>query len=38
VSRPSRSGDIDHFGTPSLITRNTNDVQQIQLLVQMGSR
>jgi ABC-type multidrug transport system fused ATPase/permease subunit len=28
--------DMDHFGTPSLITRNTNDVQQIQLFVQMA--
>ena len=25
--------EINHFGTPSLITRNTNDVQQIQLTV-----
>jgi ABC-type multidrug transport system fused ATPase/permease subunit len=30
------SRDMDHFGTPSLITRNTNDVQQIQLFVQMA--
>ncbi|MHB1498153.1 MAG: ABC transporter ATP-binding protein [Acidimicrobiales bacterium] len=28
--------DMDHFGTPSLITRNTNDIQQIQLFVQMA--
>ncbi|MGA2469058.1 MAG: ABC transporter ATP-binding protein [Solirubrobacteraceae bacterium] len=28
--------DMDRFGTPSLITRNTNDIQQIQLFVQMG--
>jgi ABC-type multidrug transport system fused ATPase/permease subunit len=28
--------DIDHFGTPSLITRNTNDIQQIQLLLQVA--
>ena len=28
--------DVDRFGTPSLITRNTNDVQQVQLLVTMG--
>ena len=28
--------DVDHFGTPSLITRNTNDIQQVQLLVTMG--
>jgi ATP-binding cassette subfamily B protein len=27
---------MDRFGTPSLITRNTNDIQQIQLFVQMG--
>ena len=28
--------EVDHFGTPSLITRNTNDVQQVQMLVFMG--
>jgi len=28
--------EISHFGTPSLITRNTNDVQQVQMLVVMG--
>lgn len=28
--------DVDGFGTPSLITRNTNDIQQVQLLVTMG--
>jgi ATP-binding cassette, subfamily B, multidrug efflux pump len=28
--------DVDRFGTPSLITRNTNDVQQIQLFLQMA--
>jgi ATP-binding cassette subfamily B multidrug efflux pump len=28
--------DVNHFGTPSLITRNTNDVQQVQLLVLVG--
>jgi len=28
--------DVDRFGTASLITRNTNDVQQIQLLLQMA--
>lgn len=28
--------ELDHFGTPSLITRNTNDVQQVQMLVFMG--
>ena len=25
--------EVDQFGTPSLITRNTNDVQQVQLLL-----
>jgi ATP-binding cassette subfamily B protein len=28
--------DLDKFGTPSLITRNTNDVHQIQMLVLLG--
>jgi len=28
--------EVNLFGTPSLITRNTNDIQQIQLFVQMG--
>jgi ATP-binding cassette subfamily B protein len=28
--------EVNHFGTPSLITRNTNDVQQIQLFLQMA--
>jgi ATP-binding cassette subfamily B protein len=28
--------EINHFGTPSLITRNTNDVQQVQMLVFMA--
>ncbi len=28
--------EISRFGTPSLITRNTNDVQQVQMLVVMG--
>jgi len=28
--------EMNSFGTPSLITRNTNDIQQIQLLLQMG--
>ncbi len=28
--------DINHFGTASLITRNTNDIQQIQLFLQMA--
>lgn len=30
------SSEMDNFGTASLITRNTNDVQQIQLLVTVG--
>jgi len=28
--------DVDRFGTPSLITRNTNDIQQIQLFLQLA--
>jgi ABC-type multidrug transport system fused ATPase/permease subunit len=28
--------DVDRFGTPSLITRNTNDIQQIQLFLQIA--
>src|ERR1039457_6488079 len=28
--------EINRFGTPSLITRNTNDVQQIQLFLQVA--
>src|SRR4029078_1623403 len=28
--------ELDDFGTPSLITRNTNDVQQVQMVVLMG--
>jgi len=28
--------EVNRFGTPSLITRNTNDVQQLQMLVQIG--
>ena len=28
--------EVDHFGAPSLITRNTNDVQQVQMLVLLG--
>ncbi|HEX4213873.1 MAG TPA: ABC transporter ATP-binding protein [Candidatus Dormibacteraeota bacterium] len=28
--------EVNHFGTPSLITRNTNDVQQIQLFMQIA--
>jgi ATP-binding cassette subfamily B multidrug efflux pump len=27
------SREVNHFGAPSLITRNTNDVQQVQMLV-----
>ncbi len=30
------SREMNHFGTPSLITRNTNDVQQIQIFLQMA--
>jgi ATP-binding cassette, subfamily B, multidrug efflux pump len=29
--------ELNQFGAPSLITRNTNDVQQVQLLVLLGS-
>ncbi len=29
--------EVDRFGAPSLITRNTNDVQQVQMLVLMGA-
>lgn len=28
--------DVNHFGAASLITRNTNDIQQIQLFLQMA--
>jgi ATP-binding cassette subfamily B multidrug efflux pump len=28
--------EVDHFGAASLITRNTNDVQQVQMLVLMS--
>ena len=28
--------ELNTFGTPSLITRNTNDVQQVQMVVLMG--
>ena len=28
--------ELNKFGTPSLITRNTNDVQQVQMVVLMG--
>ena len=27
--------EVGHFGAPSLITRTTNDVQQVQMLVLM---
>ena len=30
--------ELDKFGTPSLITRTTNDVNQVQTLVMMGQR
>jgi ATP-binding cassette, subfamily B, multidrug efflux pump len=30
------SRELNHFGAPSLITRNTNDVQQVQMLVLLG--
>jgi ATP-binding cassette subfamily B protein len=30
------SREVGRFGAPSLITRNTNDVQQIQMLAMMG--
>ncbi|WP_040167131.1 ABC transporter ATP-binding protein [Microbacterium gorillae] len=29
--------EVSHFGPGSLITRNTNDVQQVQMLTMMGS-
>ena len=29
--------EVNHFGPGSLITRNTNDVQQVQMLTMMGS-
>ena len=32
------SGELDHFSTASLITRTTNDVQQIQMLITVGVR
>ena len=34
-SSPSRSREVNLFGAPSLITRITNDVQQVQMLVVM---
>src|SRR6185436_18403205 len=30
------SREVTHFGPPSLITRTTNDVQQVQMLVLLG--
>jgi ATP-binding cassette subfamily B protein len=30
------SRELSRFGAPSLITRNTNDVQQVQMLVMLG--
>ena len=30
------SREVQSFGAPSLITRNTNDVQQVQMLLQFG--
>ena len=30
------AAELNKFGTPSLITRNTNDIQQIQLFLQMA--
>ncbi|MFT4213199.1 MAG: ABC transporter ATP-binding protein [Microbacterium sp.] len=29
--------EVGQFGAPSLITRNTNDIQQVQMLVQMSA-
>ena len=29
--------EVNHFGAPSLITRSTNDVQQVQMLVLMSA-
>ncbi len=31
------SREVNHFGAPSLITRTTNDVQQVQMLVVMSA-
>ncbi|MBK8731283.1 MAG: ABC transporter ATP-binding protein [Tetrasphaera sp.] len=28
--------EVSHFGAPTLISRNTNDVQQVQLVINMG--
>ena len=36
--RKFSNGEFDRFSTASLITRTTNDVQQIQMLVTMGVR
>jgi hypothetical protein len=35
-SRRSRQVEVNQFGPPSLITRNTNDVQQVQMVVFMA--
>ena len=35
-SAPSRQREVQQFGAPSLITRTTNDVQQVQMLVLMA--
>ena len=35
-SRASRQVEVNHFGPASLITRNTNDVQQVQTVVFMA--
>ncbi len=32
------SAEVNRFGAASLITRTTNDVQQVQMLIQMGTR
>src|ERR1700704_4229406 len=34
--QPFSARDMTRFGTPSLITRNTNDVQQVQLFMQIA--
>ena len=32
------SADVDDFGTPSLVTRITNDVNQVQVTIALGVR
>lgn len=32
------NAEFDHFSTASLITRTTNDIQQVQMLIMMGIR